>query len=83
MEDLKIYESTIEGKQDFVNTVLNTIVANEGTFAGCFYVDLKHDEYIQFVQYNREEGPKINITADSIEAIIHDFCRYFPKIINC
>lgn len=83
MEKLnKIYPNTIEGKEEFVNNVLNTIVMNEGHYRGCVYIDLKHDEYIELIPWGGKNPPRINITANSIEATAKDFCEYFIKIIN-
>lgn len=82
MEDFKIYMDNIQGKAEFVEEVLNPLVINEGHFRGCKYVDFVYDEYIELLSWGDTPNPRINITANSIEAVARDFCKYFIEIIN-
>ena len=78
-----IYSNNIQGKQEFVENVLVPLVENEAHFVTCRYVDMKHDECIELIPWSKQEPSiKINVTADSINALIRDFCKYFTKILN-
>lgn len=78
-----IYQNNNQGKKEFVENVLNEIVMAEGHFKCCYYVDKKYDEYIVLVPHGSNGKEElINITADSIESVCRDFCKWFDYIIS-
>ena len=78
-----IYSNDIQGKKEFTENILIPFVENENHFKTCRYVCENHNEWIELVPWScREKIIKINVTADSLEAMIRDFCRQFIKIIE-
>lgn len=71
---LKVYKGTKEDKDAFVTEVLSPllIAANTGWY-GALYMDVKDKgEYVYLLDENGVIGAKIDVTADSITAIIID-----------
>ena len=78
-----IYSNNAEGKATFVYDIISPLVENENHFKACRYVNENHNEWIELIPWGcREKVVKINVTADSLEAMIRDFCRQFIKIIE-
>lgn len=79
----KIYKNNEEGKKEFIEEVINTIVENEGHFVCAEYKVTSSGEYIVLHRYNMKDTPLyIDITADSIEAVIRDFMKKFTTLVN-
>jgi hypothetical protein len=73
-ETMKIYKGTKEDKDEFVSEVLSPllIAANTGWY-GALYMDVKgKGEYVCLLDKEGVIGAKIDVTADSITAIILD-----------
>ena len=73
-ETMKVYKGTKEDKDDFVTEVLSPllVVANTGWY-GALYMDVKgKGEYVCLLDKEGVIGAKIDVTADSITAIILD-----------
>lgn len=73
-ETMKIYKGTKEDKDEFVSEVLSPllIAANTGWY-GALYMDVKNKgEYVCLLDKEGVIGAKIDVTADSITAIILD-----------
>jgi len=73
-ETMKVYKGTKEDKDDFVTEVLSPllIAANTGWY-GALYMDVKgKGEYVCLLDKEGVIGAKIDVTADSITAIILD-----------
>lgn len=73
-ETMKVYKGTKEDKDDFVTEVLSPLLvaANTGWF-GALYMDVKgKGEYVCLLDKEGVIGAKIDVTADSITAIILD-----------
>ena len=71
---MRVYKGTKEDKDDFVTEVLSPllIAANTGWY-GALYMDVKDkSEYVCLLDENGVIGAKIDVTADSITAIILD-----------
>jgi hypothetical protein len=73
-ETMRVYKGTKEDKDDFVTEVLSPllIAANTGWY-GALYMDIKgKGEYVCLLDKEGVIGAKIDVTADSITAIILD-----------
>jgi hypothetical protein len=73
-ETMRVYKGTKEDKDDFVTEVLSPllIAANTGWY-GALYMDVKgKGEYVCLLDKEGVIGAKIDVTADSITAIILD-----------
>lgn len=71
---MRVYNGTKEDKDDFVTEVLSPLLiqANTGWY-GALYMDVKgKGEYICLLDKEGVIGAKIDVTADSITAIILD-----------
>ena len=71
---MKVYKGTKEDKDDFVTKVLSPLLraANTGWY-GALYMDVKgKGEYVCLLDKEGVIGAKIDVTADSITAIILD-----------
>ena len=71
---MRVYNGTKEDKDDFVTEVLSPllIAANTGWY-GALYMDVKgKGEYVCLLDKEGVIGAKIDVTADSITAIILD-----------
>ena len=71
---MRVYKGTKEDKDDFVTEVLSPllIAANTGWY-GALYMDVKgKGEYVCLLDKEGVIGAKIDVTADSITAIILD-----------
>ena len=71
---MRVYNGTKEDKDDFVTEVLSPllIAANTGWY-GALYMDVKDKgEYVCLLDKEGVIGAKIDVTADSITAIILD-----------
>ena len=71
---LRVYKGTIEDKIAFVKEVLSSllVITNTGWY-GAIYMDVKDKgEYVCLLDENGVIGAKIDVTADSITAIIID-----------
>lgn len=78
-----IYSNDIQGKEEFVKNILIPLVENENHFKTCRYVNENHNEWIELTPWScLEKIIKINVTADSLEAMIRDFCEKFIKVIK-
>lgn len=79
----KKYRSNEEGKRSFTDEVILPLVMNEGHFANAIYVTNDRGEYIMLYRHNEQSAKyAINVTADSIEALIRDFMNQFLRCIN-
>ena len=80
---IELYTNTIEGKRKFVENIIAPLVQNENHFKDCKYVQEGYEEWIELTSWSTLDKPiKINVTADSLEALIRDFCRNFLKFIE-
>jgi hypothetical protein len=73
-EIMRVYKGTKEDKDDFVTEVLSPLLvaANTGWY-GALYMDVKgKGEYVCLLDKEGVIGAKIDVTADSITAIILD-----------
>lgn len=73
-ETMRVYKGTKEDKDNFVTDVLSPLLvqANTGWY-GALYMDVKDKgEYVCLLDENGVMGAKIDVTADSITAIIID-----------
>ena len=71
---MRVYKGTKEDKDDFVTNVLSPLLvqANTGWY-GALYMDVKgKGEYVCLLDKEGVIGAKIDVTADSITAIILD-----------
>ena len=71
---MRVYKETKEDKDDFVTEVLSPLLrtANTGWY-GALYMDVKgKGEYVCLLDKEGVIGAKIDVTADSITAIILD-----------
>ena len=71
---LRVYKGTKEDKDAFVTEVISPLLvaANTGWY-GALYMDVKDKgEYVCLLDENGVIGAKIDVTADSITAIIID-----------
>lgn len=71
---MKIYKGTKEDKRAFVKEVLSSllVMTNSGWY-GAEYEDLQGiGEYVYLLCKDGTRGKKIDVTADSITAIISD-----------
>ena len=71
---MRVYKGTKEDKDDFVTDVLSPLLvqANTGWY-GALYMDVKgKGEYVCLLDKEGVIGAKIDVTADSITAIILD-----------
>lgn len=79
----KNYQNNEEGKRELVDEVICPLVLNEQHFADAMYVSNDSGEYIMLYRYNQKEPAyAINVTADSVEALIRDFMRQFLRCID-
>lgn len=79
----KNYPSNEEGKREFVDEVICPIVLNEQHFTDAVYVTNDRGEYIMlYRQSQKEPAYAIDVTADSIEALIRDFMKQFPRCVD-
>lgn len=73
-EIMKVYKGTKKDKDEFVTEILSPllIAANTGWY-GALYMDVKgKGEYVCLLDKEGVIGTKIDVTADSITAIILD-----------
>ena len=73
-ETMRVYKGTKEDKDDFVTEVLSPLLvaANTGWYEA-LYMDVKgKGEYVCLLDKEGVIGAKIDVTADSITAIIID-----------
>ena len=71
---MRVYKGTKEDKDAFVTEVLSPLLvqANTGWY-GALYMDVKgNGEYVCLLDKEGVIGAKIDVTADSISAIILD-----------
>ncbi len=78
---MKKYSNNEEGKKTFVEEVINTLVVNESHFVKASYEKNTAGEYIKLNSLN-DKILYIDITADSIEAVVRDFCKNFLKAVE-
>lgn len=82
MYNRTIYRSNYEGKEKFIEEVVNPLLLNsELEYSAVYYKPkaLIDDEYIQLYDSNGVLRGTIDITCDSISAIIIDVMRYLSK----
>lgn len=74
MANAKTYESTTVGKAAFVAEVLSPLLVQAGTgWHGAEYVRDEHgNENVYLLTRQGWRSTKINVTADSLEAIVRD-----------
>ena len=79
----KEYRSNEEGKRSFTDEVILPLVLNENHFGNAIYVTNDMGEYIMLYRHGEEKAAyAIDVTADSIEALIRDFMKQFLKCID-
>ena len=71
---MRVYKGTKEDKDDFVTEVLSPLLKAANTdWYGALYMDVKgKGEYVCLLDKEGVIGAKIDVTADSITAIILD-----------
>ena len=71
---MRVYKGTKEDKDDFVTEVLSPLLIAANTcWYGALYMDVKgKGEYVCLLDKEGVIGAKIDVTADSITAIILD-----------
>lgn len=82
MRNKNVYRSNYEGKEKFIEEVVNPLVLNsELEYSAVYYKPnpLRDDEYIQLYDSNGILRGTIDITCDSISAIIIDVVRYLSR----
>jgi hypothetical protein len=82
MYNRTIYRSNYEGKEKFIEEVVNPLLLNsELEYSAVYYKPkaLRDDEYIQLYDSNGVLRGTIDITCDSISAIIIDVVKYLSK----
>ena len=82
MRNKNVYRSNYEGKEKFIEEVVNPLVLNsELEYSAVYYKPdpLRSDEYIQLYDSNGVLRGTIDITCDSISAIIIDVVRYLSR----
>ena len=74
---MKIYRGTKEDKKAFVEDVLSPLMvqANTGWYAAMYFNIEGKGEYVYLYDKEGVIGSKIDVTADSITAIIIDVFR--------
>ena len=79
----KEYRSNEEGKRSFTDEVILPLVINENHFGNAIYVTNDMGEYIMLYRHGEKKAAyAINVTADSIEALIRDFMKQFLRCID-
>ena len=85
MYNRTIYKSNYEGKEKFIEEVVNPLLLNsELEYSAVYYKPkaLKDDEYIQLYDSNGVLRGTIDITCDSISSIVIDVMRYLSENNN-
>lgn len=85
MYNRTVYRSNYEGKEKFIEEVVHPLLLNSELGYGAVYYKpraLRDDEYIQLYDSNGVLKGTIDITCDSISAIIIDVVKYLSKNNN-
>lgn len=72
---IKRYQGDYEGKEAFVREVLSPLLAqaNTGWYWGCHYEHIPGEgEWVCIHRYDGATAVRINVYADSLEAIVRD-----------
>ena len=65
-------------RQAFVKEYLERVVCAVGDISACTYLVENKEEYIE-IEYFNGYKPRINVTADSIAALVYDVFKYIKN----
>ena len=74
---MKIYRGTKDDKRAFVTEVLSDllVMSNSGWYGADYEYIPNQGEFVYLLDKEGERSRKIDVTADSITAIIHDIFK--------